>query len=120
MKIAIPIDENKEDTSICTSFGRAPLFLLHNTETQTSETLKNPAADATGGAGVKAAQFLIDQGADILLTLRGGENAAEVLLAADVQVYKAQAGLARDNLTAFMEGKLDKLNRFHAGFHHKQ
>ena len=121
MIIAIPVNENNAEPSICVSFGRAPWFLFHNTQTGTNEVLSNPAANAEGGAGVKAAQFVVvDHNANALITVRGGENAAEVLLAAEIQIYKAQGNMAKDNLTAFTEGKLEKLQSFHAGFHNKQ
>ena len=120
MKIAIPVNENHGEPSVCVSFGRAPWFLFHNTATGVSEVLVNPAASAEGGAGVKAAQFLVDHHTDALITVRGGENAAEVLLAADILIFKAQGDLAKENLTAFSEGKLEKLQSFHAGFHNRQ
>ena len=78
MIIAIPVNENNAEPSICVSFGRAPWFLFHNTETGETQTLGNPAANAEGGAGIKAAQFVVDQNANVLITVRGGENAAEV------------------------------------------
>ena len=120
MIIAIPVNENNAEPSICVSFGRAPWFLFHNTETGETQTLENPAANAEGGAGIKAAQFVVDHHANVLITVRGGENAAEVLLAEEIQIYKAQGSTAKENLAAFMEGKLEKLESFHAGFHHKQ
>ena len=120
MIIAIPVNENDAEPSVCVSFGRAPWFLFHNTETGASHTLANPAANAEGGAGIKAAQFVVDHKANVLITVRGGENAAEVLLAAEIQIYKAQGSMAKENLAAFTEGKLEKLDSFHVGFHHKQ
>ena len=120
MIIAIPVNENHAEPSICVSFGRAPWFIFNNTETGETQTLENPAANAEGGAGVKAAQFVVDHNANALITVRGGENAAEVLLAAEIQIYKAQGNMAKDNLTAFTEGKLEKLESFHAGFRNKQ
>ena len=120
MIIAIPVNENNAEPSICVSFGRAPWFLFHNTVTDETQIIRNPAANAEGGAGIKAAQFVVDHTANVLITVRGGENAAEVLLAADIQIYKAQGRTARENLAAFTEGKLEKLESFHAGFHHKQ
>ena len=120
MIIAIPVNENTAEPSICVSFGRAPWFLFHNTETGASQTLANPAASAEGGAGVKAAQFVVDHNANALITVRGGENAAEVLLAAEIQIFRAQGSAAKDNLAAFAEGQLAKLDRFHAGLHNQQ
>lgn len=115
MKIALPIDDTKKN--ICVSFGRAPFFLVRDTETNADEFVVNPAAEAQGGAGVKAAQAVVDTGADALITVRCGENAAEVFQAAEIEIYKAEGLEAEANLAAFAEGKLAKLTKFHAGFH---
>lgn len=115
MIIAIPLDENKKD--VCVSFGRAPYFLIHKTESGISDIIPNPAASAAGGAGIKAAQAVVDAGADTLITVRCGENAAEVLQAAEIKIYKAQGENAAENLTAGAEGRLAELTHFHAGFH---
>ncbi|NLL37242.1 MAG: dinitrogenase iron-molybdenum cofactor biosynthesis protein [Fretibacterium sp.] len=120
MKVAIPVDENKSGTAVCASFGRAPYFLIHNTENGETEFLANAAADAQGGAGIKAAQFVVDSGAGALLTIRCGQNAADVLNAAGVKIYKTSAGGADENLANFREGKLVLLTEFHAGFHRHQ
>lgn len=115
MIIAIPMDENRTD--ICPSFGRAPFYLFHNTENDTTEILDNPAAQAEGGAGIKAAQFIADNNAAALITPRCGENAAEVLKLAEIAIYKSEGNDAMANLAALKEGKLQILTRFHAGFH---
>ena len=112
MKIVIPLDENKQD--ICVSFGRAPYFLFSQDGNQ--EILENPAAQAQGGAGLKAAQFVVDNGADVLITVRCGQNAADVFTAAEMKIYKAEGSSAQGNLTAFEEKKLEPLTHFHAGF----
>ena len=74
MIIAIPVNENRDDTDICVSFGRAPFFLFHDTDTGKSELVSNSAAQAPGGAGIKAAQFVVDKGAKALITPRCGEK----------------------------------------------
>ena len=55
--------------------------------------------------------------ADILITPRCGENAAEVFKATKLQIYKSTMGSIQDNRNAYMDNKLDVLNKFHAGFH---
>lgn len=114
MIIAIPLEENRE--SVCASFGRAPYFMLHNNETNTSEVKANPAASAEGGAGIKAAQFVLDAGAGAVITVRCGQNAADVFKTAGTKVYKALHTGANENLTALAEGKLEELTDFHPGF----
>lgn len=115
MKIMIPLDDDKKN--ICVSFGRAPFFLLHDTDKNESEFLENPAAQAQGGAGIKAAQFVVDNGAESLITVRCGENAAEVFKAAGIKIYKSQDSDAQENIKALKDGKLEELTHFHAGYH---
>lgn len=115
MKTIIPLDEGK--SSICAAFGRAPYFLLHDTETGKSDILDNPAAQAPGGAGIRAAQFVIDNGADTLITIRCGENAGAVFQKAGVHIYKAQGVSVKENLDALAANQLAPLAHFHAGFH---
>lgn len=112
MKIAIPLDENKLD--VCPVMARAPYFLF--SVDGNNEILENPAAQAQGGAGLKAAQFLLDQETDVLLTPRCGQNSADVFRAADIRIYKTQGSSALENLQLSQEGKLEPLTHFHAGF----
>ncbi|NLK36240.1 MAG: dinitrogenase iron-molybdenum cofactor biosynthesis protein, partial [Gracilibacteraceae bacterium] len=56
MKIAIPMDDKNMEASVCISFGRAPYFLIYDTESNESLFLENSAAASQGGAGIKAAQ----------------------------------------------------------------
>ena len=115
MIIALPMDENKKD--ICVSFGRAPFFMFYDTETEKYEIKVNPAAVAEGGAGLKAAQCVADNNADILITPRCGENAAEVFEVAEIKIFKSQGTDALENVKLFKEEKLEKLTKFHGGFH---
>lgn len=112
MKIAIPLDENKKN--VCISFGRAPYFLFR--ENGTDEILENPGADAEGGAGIEAAQFVVDHRAEVLITVRCGQNAADVFRAAGMKIYKSQGDAAEQNLKLFEEGRLEELTHFHAGY----
>ena len=117
MLIAIPVNEAEEQAEICVSFGRAPFFLFYNTETSKSTIEVNSAANAQGGAGIKAAQFVVDQGAKALITPRCGENSAQVLKAAEIQIFQCEGMNAAQNIADFKSGKLKLLDSFHAGFH---
>lgn len=112
MKIAIPLDDTQKE--VCVSFGRAPYFLF--AQDGNVEILENPAASSEGGAGIQAAQFVVDQGATALVTVRCGENAAQVLQEAEIAIYKSQGKDANENVKACEEGNLEALTHFHAGF----
>ena len=117
MKIAIPVDEKSLDSNVCVSFGRTPYFLIYDVDTKESVFLDNSAAASTGGAGIKAAQTIVDNKANVLLTPRCGENAAEVLKSADIEIFKTTSASVNDNMDAFIDEKLSLLDEIHAGFH---
>ncbi|NLX84620.1 MAG: dinitrogenase iron-molybdenum cofactor biosynthesis protein [Synergistaceae bacterium] len=119
MKIAIPADDNNIDSTVCMSFGRTPFFLIYDTETDKAEFLTNSAASSQGGAGIKAAQTVVDAKVSALLTPRCGQNAADVFTAANIAIYKTEGTSLKENITAFKEGRLAILGEIHAGFHGK-
>ncbi|WMJ83039.1 NifB/NifX family molybdenum-iron cluster-binding protein [Oscillospiraceae bacterium LTW-04] len=118
MTIFLPVEEKSLDAAVCPSFGRAPLFACADTQSGDCRFLENPAVTSQGGAGIKAAQFLADGSANALITFRCGENAAQVLTAAGIMLYKAQAGSLNDNIKALQDNRLPLLEEIHTGFHH--
>ncbi len=117
MIIALPVDENKLESTICISFGRTPYFLIYDTETDTHTFIENLAAESQGGAGIKAAQTIVDQKIGALITPRCGENAAEVCIEAGVKLYRSEGKSIVENIDAFKNSKLAILNEVHAGLH---
>ena len=93
--------------------------MSYEKETGKSVFLENSAAASRGGAGIKAAQMIVDNQAKALLTPRCGENAAEVIKSADIKIYKTIKSSIQDNIDAFNAGKLEMLNEIHEGFHGK-
>lgn len=117
MKIAMPVDDKSMETTVCQSFGRTPYFLIYDTESEESVFLDNSAAASQGGAGIKAAQTIVDNGVSALLTPRCGENAAKVIDAANIKMYKTTGDSVKENIEAFKEMKLPLLENIHPGFH---
>lgn len=118
MKIAIPVDKQNLAAGVNQTFGRTPYFLIYDTETKENVFIDNSAAASQGGAGIKAAQNIVDNKAEAVLTPLCGENAAEVLNAAGIKIYKTvRDALVMDTINAFMEGKLAILEDIHPGFH---
>ncbi len=117
MKIAIPAEERSMETNVCQSFGRTPYYLIYDTGSKEGSFVENTAAASQGGAGIKAAQIIVDSGANALLTPRCGENAAEVIKAAGIKIYKTVDDSIKDTIEGFTGGKLAELSEIHAGFH---
>lgn len=117
MRISIPVEDNKMEADVCKSFGRAPYFLIYDTDNKESIFLANSATKTVSGTGIKAAQIIVDNEASALLTPRCGEKAADVLKAAGVKLYKTINSSAKVNLDDFINGELSPLTEIHAGLH---
>jgi len=70
------------------------------------EAVENPAANTSGGAGIQAAQLVVERGAQALVTGSVGPNAYDVLQAAQVGIYPFSGGTVREAVEAFKEGRL--------------
>lgn len=117
MIIGIPVDEKTMDGKVSTNFGRTAFFLLYNMENDEATFIENEAINAQGGAGIKAAQVLVDNQVDVLISPRLGKNAFEVADGAKITVYETNGPSIQENIKALKDGKLSPLNEIHEGFH---
>jgi predicted Fe-Mo cluster-binding NifX family protein len=106
MKIIITAEGNGLDAPTSPRFGRCPTYILVDTETMALEAIPNPAAAASGGAGIQAAQFVVERGAQAVLTGNLGPNAADVFQAAGIPVYLNSEATVRAAVEAFKAGRL--------------
>ncbi len=85
MKVLVPVLSKDRNAEVSAEFGRAPYFAV--IEGGNVEFYENPGASASGGAGVKASQFVINLGVDkIILKKPAGPNAKSALEQADVSI----------------------------------
>lgn len=117
MRVAVPVEHQTLKAEVCPSFGRAPFYVIYDTEKKTTEYLQNTATGSQGGAGVQAAQLIVDQQVDAIITPRCGKNAAAVVQEAGIKLYRSISGSIESNLKAFEEQSMSVLEEIHAGFH---
>jgi predicted Fe-Mo cluster-binding NifX family protein len=118
MKIVITATGDQVDQPFNPRFGRADYFILFDTETQKSDSFSNPAADARGGAGPQAVQFLSNKGAEVVISGRYGPSAFTALEAAGIKAYIAKDGTVNDILQQFLDGQLEQVGSATGpGFH---
>lgn len=117
-RIAVSAEGEDLDTPVNPVFGRCANFILVNPDTLEFEVLDNPAAGAGGGAGIQAAQFIIEHGARAVLTGNVGPNAFEVFKAANVPIYMVQPNLTiRQAVERFQRGELQSAAGANVGAH---
>ena len=106
MKIVITAEGNDLSAPTSPRFGRCPTYVFVDTETMAFEAVPNPAAGASGGAGIQAAQYVIEKGAQALLTGNVGPNAVDVFRAANMPIYLNTETTVQGAVEAFKEGRL--------------
>ena len=112
MKIAVSTSEGGLKDNICPVFGRCPSFTIVDAEGKEAKkagVVPNPGSSAGGGAGIAAAQAVIDNGSKAVITGSCGPNALAVLQQAGVKVYSA-SGSVEDAVKALLEGKLSEIS----------
>ena len=88
MKLCVSSTGKDRGSRVDTAFGRAPFFLIIDTETMAVEVIENPAATAGHGAGIRAAQTVADKGVDAVLSGYVGPNAFIALQEAAIKVFE--------------------------------
>lgn len=110
MIIAVSSPDGKFSTEFSPRFGRCNFFIIIDTDTREWESKPNPAANARGGAGPQAVQFLSASGAEAAITGRYGPNAFTTLKAAGIRAYIADAGTPEELLDRFLAGTLEEVD----------
>lgn len=86
MKLMISAQNPSLESQIDRRFGRSPWLILFETETNQWEAFQNPGVTQSGGAGVAAAQFVVDQKANVVMSGDFGPNASRAFQAANVEM----------------------------------
>lgn len=106
MKFAVSVTMPRFEANLDLHFGRAPAFVFVDTATGEHDAVANPASNQRGGAGIRAAEFLVGEGVEAVISGAFGPKAYEVLHAADVRLYRAQSGTADELVSKVMQGEL--------------
>jgi predicted Fe-Mo cluster-binding NifX family protein len=117
MKIVISATGDTLDAPTSPVFGRCPTYLFVDSETMQFEAVANPAMAQGGGAGIQAAQFVVERGAQAVLTGNLGPNAFDVLEAAGVSGYLVPQGTIRQAVEAFKAGQTQPMGRANVAAH---
>ena len=107
MKIAITSTGKTKESAADPRFGRARYFLIFDADTHEYEVVDNSISlEAPQGAGIQAAETIIDKGAKILITGHCGPKAFRVLTGAGVVVYTGASASVEEEIGRFTKGEL--------------
>lgn len=109
MIIALPTSTSGEKSFISENFGRCNFFYIYDTDTQQGKVFTNVHKDGQGGVGIKAAEFVVNQKADVLITPRVGEKSFQVLKSTNIKIYHSTDRIVKENISSYLNGELVEL-----------
>ncbi|MGB2821495.1 MAG: NifB/NifX family molybdenum-iron cluster-binding protein [Phycisphaerae bacterium] len=109
MKVAVTSQGTDMASQVDQRFGRARCFIVLDTDTGEFEAHDNAQnLNAVQGAGIQAAQNVVDLGAGAVITGNVGPKAFATLQAGGVETYIGASGPVGDAVEQFKAGKLQK------------
>ncbi len=118
MKLVITATKDNLDAPIDPRFGRCQYFIVVDPDTLEYNVKENDQKNATGGAGVQAAQIVAQAQADAVITGSVGPNAFQTLQAAQIKIFTGASGTVKDAIDEFKKGVLQETNTSTVQSHH--
>lgn len=109
MKIAISAKGKITDDSLDPRFGRCEYFQIYDTEVKATKIVKNKGQEASGGAGIAAANQLIEEEVDVIITGSLGPNAFEIIEKTDIKAYKCDNIAISEALEKYNNNELEEI-----------
>ena len=106
MKICISSSGTDLDSNVDPRFGRCPYFIIFDTDNDRFEYFENESRNAMGGAGIQAAQFVVNKGISTIISGAIGPNSFRVFNAANINIYSGVTGTVRETIDKLKNGKL--------------
>ena len=117
MKICVAAAGNNLDAQVDPRFGRCPYFLIVASETMEASAILNDSTNAAHGAGIQAAQTVVDMGAKVIIAGNIGPNAFNVLSAAGIKIVTGVSSSIRDAVEKYKSGQLQETGNPTVGGH---
>lgn len=117
-KVAITSTGQTLSSTVDGRFGRCEYFLIVDEKTGSMTPVPNGARLLGGGAGIQAAQQLVNLGVQAIVTGDVGPNAFRVLATAGIRMFVGSSGTCENALTAYREGRLREASAATSPGHH--
>ena len=108
MKICVTATAGDLNAQVDPRFGRCQYFVFVDSDTMAFEAMANEAIAAPGGAGIQAAQTVVNKGVDALISGNIGPNAFQVLSTAGVKIATGAYGTVKEAIEMYKNGRLSE------------
>lgn len=111
MKICVSSTGTSKDSLVDFRFGRCQYFVIVDNSNNEMQVLENAGGESAQGAGIAAAQQVIDAKVDVVITGNMGPNALSLLQAAKIKVLGVSGGTVEGAINLFQENKLTEIDK---------
>lgn len=108
MKTCVTATAGDLNAQVDPRFGRCQYFVIVDSDTMAFEAMANEAMNAPGGAGIQAAQAMVNKGVNVVISGNMGPNAFQVLSTAGVKVATGAYGTVKEAVEMYKSGKLSE------------
>ncbi|MCW4035485.1 MAG: NifB/NifX family molybdenum-iron cluster-binding protein [Candidatus Bathyarchaeota archaeon] len=117
MKIGVSASAASLDSKVDSRFGRCPYFVIVDSETMGYNVVTNDSTSAAHGAGIQAAQTVVNLGVEVVITGNVGPNAFNVLNATGIKVVTGASGTIKEAVNQYNNGELQAVSNPTVGGH---
>ena len=106
MKIAISSTGKTIDDVMDSRFGRCNYFIIYDLDNDEYKAVENKGITSGHGAGIAAAQQILDENVDVVISGRLGPNSYRIIEGEGIAMLQADQGKIRDIINDYKENKL--------------
>lgn len=117
MKMCVSASSGSLDAAVDSRFGRCPYFVIVDSETMDFKAVPNDFSSAAHGAGIQAAQTVVNSGAKVFITGNVGPNAFNVLAATGIKIVIGASGSVKEAIEKYKNGQLQEVSNPTVGGH---
>ncbi len=119
MKIAVSATEGSLDADVDIRFGRCPyyvIFEVEGKEIKSHEIVKNTADEQMSGAGITAAQTVVNKDVGVIITGNLGPKAFDVLSSSGIKIVTGIEGNVKEAVENYLKGEIKETKQSRPGF----
>jgi predicted Fe-Mo cluster-binding NifX family protein len=111
VKICISSIGREKESLVDHRFGRCAYFFIGDTETGDFKFVENAGIQSAHGAGIAAAQQVLDEKVNVVITGNMGPNAMKLIASANIDIYRCEDGEVKEQINLLKGNKLEKITK---------
>ena len=110
MRIAISSQGKKENSLMDSRFGRCEYFCIYDIENDGFKVIENTAINSNAGAGIEAANLVLKESIDAVVTGNIGPHANEVFKKSNIKIFTSDVKRISNIINEYKRNKLKEFN----------